>query len=75
MKIEDQGSGFDAKLSAFYMSTKQLQPHLRGRFGEGAKMSVTHLLRNGANVKMRSRYEINKVKPAYQRVWHHRALE
>ncbi|GDX62278.1 hypothetical protein LBMAG33_5880 [Candidatus Levyibacteriota bacterium] len=73
MKIEDQGSGFDAKLSAFYMSTKQLQPHLRGRFGEGAKMSVTHLLRNGANVKMRSRYEINKVKPAYQRVWHHRA--
>ncbi|MCX6782368.1 MAG: hypothetical protein NTZ20_00005, partial [Candidatus Levybacteria bacterium] len=73
MKIEDQGSGFDAKLSAFYKSTKRGQRHLRGKFGEGAKMSATHLIRNRANVKMRSSYEINGGQPAYQRIWQLRA--
>lgn len=73
MKIEDQGGGFDAKLSAFYKSTKRGQRHLRGRFGEGAKMSETHLMRHNAQVKMRSRFEINGGRPVHERVWQHRA--
>ena len=73
MKIEDQGSGFDAKLSAFYKSTKRGQRHLRGKFGEGAKMSETHLMRHGASVKMRSRFEINGGQPVHERIWQHRA--
>lgn len=73
MKIEDQGGGFDAKLSAFYKSTKRGQRHLRGKFGEGAKMSETHLMRHNAQVKMRSRYEINGGQPVHERVWQHKA--
>lgn len=73
MKIEDQGGGFDAKLSAFYKSTKRGQRHLRGKFGEGAKMSETHLMRHNAQVKMRSRYEINGGRPVHERVWQHKA--
>ncbi len=73
MKIEDQGGGFDAKLSAFYKSTKRDQRHLRGKFGEGAKMSETHLTRHNAQIKMRSRYEINGGRPVHERVWQHKA--
>lgn len=73
MKIEDQGNGFDAKLSAFYKSTKRGQRHLRGKFGEGVKMSEVHLMRHGASVKMRSRFEINGGQPVHERVWQHRA--
>lgn len=72
MKIEDQGSGFDAKLSAFYKSTKRGQRHLRGKFGEGVKMSEAHLMRHGAYIKMRSRFEINGGRPAHERIWQHR---
>lgn len=56
MQITDQGSGFDSTLAAFYKGTKRGRKYLRGRFGEGAKMSVVHLERNHAFVKMRSRY-------------------
>lgn len=73
MKIEDQGTGFDAKLTSFYKSTKRGQRHLRGKFGEGAKMSETHLMRHGAYVKMRSRFEINVDQPVHERIWQHRA--
>ncbi len=73
MKIEDEGSGFDTKLSAFYKSTKRGQRHLRGKFGEGAKMSATHLMRHGASVKMRSRFKINSQEPTHERIWQHRA--
>lgn len=58
MKIVDRGYGFDSQLSALYLSSKTGKRHLRGKFGEGAKMSELHLLRNGASLKMRSRYEM-----------------
>ena len=56
MKIADHGSGFDSQLSALYLSSKTGKRHLRGKFGEGAKMSELHLLRGGASMKMRSTY-------------------
>ncbi|MDO8451551.1 MAG: hypothetical protein Q7S76_01650 [bacterium] len=60
MKIVDHGSGFDSQLSALYLSSKTGKRHLRGKFGEGAKMSELHLLRNGAAMKMRSRYTVQR---------------
>lgn len=56
MKIADHGSGFDSQLSALYLSSKTGKKHLRGKFGEGAKMSELHALRGGAVLKMRSTY-------------------
>ncbi|MEK7505971.1 MAG: hypothetical protein AAB597_03725, partial [Patescibacteria group bacterium] len=56
MKIIDHGAGFDSQLSALYISSKTGKKHLRGKFGEGAKMSELHILRGGASMKMRSAY-------------------
>jgi len=56
MKIVDHGSGYDSQLSALYLSSKAGKEHVRGKFGEGAKMSELHLLRNKAKIKMRSEY-------------------
>lgn len=58
IEIRDEGKGFDTALTAFYKSTKAAKRHLRGKYGEGAKMSEIHLIRNGAKVLMRSRYEL-----------------
>ncbi len=58
MKVVDRGSGFDAQLSALYISSKKGKRHVRGKYGEGAKMSELHLLRNGAHIKMRSAYTL-----------------
>lgn len=69
--VLDQGSGFDAKLTEFYKSTKTEAKHLRGRFGEGVKMNYTHLLRNGAKVKMRSRFSVEG-EAREGRVWQRR---
>ena len=70
MKIVDHGSGFDSQLSALYLSSKTGKRHLRGKFGEGAKMSELHLLRNGASLKMRSRYTVTGEDATEQsRVW------
>lgn len=73
MKIEDEGSGFDAKLSAFYKTTKRDKRHLRGKFGEGAKMSVAHLMRHGAKVEMRSTFDINGGEQSHSRTWLHKS--
>jgi hypothetical protein len=56
MKVTDHGSGFDSQLSALYISGKTGKRHLRGKFGEGAKMSELHILRHDATIKMRSQY-------------------
>ena len=70
MKIVDHGMGFDSQLSALYISSKTGKRHLRGKFGEGAKMSELHLLRNGASMKMRSAYNAkNGDEVARNRVW------
>jgi len=70
MKIVDHGPGFDSQLSALYLSSKTGRRHLRGKFGEGVKMSELHLLRNGASIKMRSRYSIQGNDAAEKsRVW------
>lgn len=70
MKIADHGSGFDSQLSALYLTSKTGKRHLRGKFGEGAKMSELHLLRNGASMKMRSRYTVKSGDAIEQsRVW------
>lgn len=57
MKIIDRGRGFDSALTGFYKSTKAGKRHLRGKYGEGAKMSQTHLVRNGATLTMKSRFQ------------------
>src|SRR3989344_7909040 len=70
MKFIDRGSGYDSQLSALYLSSKQGKKHLRGKFGEGAKMSELHLLRHGAKMKMRSQYEVEDEEGARQnRLW------
>ncbi len=70
MKIADHGSGFDSQLSALYLSSKIGKKHLRGKFGEGTKMSELHLLRGGASMKMRSAYTArNGDEIVRSRVW------
>lgn len=54
--IEDAGDGFDAKLQSLYQPTKRAKPYLRGRFGEGMKMSHLHALRHNTVIKTRSSY-------------------
>lgn len=56
VEIGDIGTGFDAALTTFYKSDKAGKKYLRGRFGEGSKMSAIHSQRNGARVRVRSRY-------------------
>lgn len=73
IRIEDQGSGFDTKLTAFYKSTKTGRRYLRGKFGEGTKMSEVHLVRNGAKVVMRSNYSLTNGEET-QRSWKSRAV-
>ena len=73
VRIEDSGGGFDSKLSTIYKSTKVGQLYLRGKFGEGIKMSLAHMLRHGVQAKMRSRFVINGDQPAHERVWQHKA--
>lgn len=70
-KIEDVGKGFDSKLTAFFMSTKSGKRHFRGKFGEGAKMSELHLLRNNAFLKMRAIYDLTQDSQTIdkERVW------
>ncbi len=70
MKIVDHGSGYDSQLSALYLSSKTGKKHLRGKFGEGAKMSELHLLRHGAKMKMRSQYNVETEDGSEQnRLW------
>jgi hypothetical protein len=70
MKIVDRGSGFDSQLSSLYITSKTGKRHMRGKYGEGAKMSELHLLRNGATIKMRSAYNIENENGEHRsRVW------
>jgi len=55
IEVQDQGSGFDPKLMAFYSSDKTGIPYLRGQYGEGSKMGLLHTLRNKIKVKVRSK--------------------
>ena len=68
-KIADEGKGFDSKLTAYYKSTKTGKRHLRGKFGEGTKMSEVHLVRNKAAVKMRSVYDVDTEQGQRERLW------
>lgn len=68
-KISDHGSGFDSKLTAYYKSTKTGKQHLRGKFGEGAKMSELHLVRNHVFVKLRSAFAIESDSGPRLRMW------
>lgn len=73
MKIVDRGPGYDSQLSALYISSKTGKKHLRGKFGEGAKMSELHLLRHGAQMKMRSQYSFQSNEGERKRLWQARA--
>ncbi len=73
VKIEDLGPGFDAKLGAFYLSTKGGKKYLRGKFGEGVKMSTTALIRGGASIKTRSLYEVDDGGVKTARLWQRHA--
>jgi len=52
--------GLDMTLNyhLYIYQAKLGKKHVRGKFGEGAKMSELHLLRNNAKIKMRSQYTI-----------------
>jgi hypothetical protein len=53
--IKDEGSGFDDQLLGMMgASTKKESTGKRGGLGEGLKMSVAHLLRAGADIKLAS---------------------
>lgn len=69
MKIVDRGSGYDSQLAALYISSKTGKKHARGKFGEGAKMSELHLLRHGAEMKMRSQYKLKDGAEEKNRLW------
>lgn len=57
-RIDDSGSGFDHRLLGMMgASTKKESTGKRGGLGEGLKMSVTHLVRSGATVRLLSRNE------------------
>ncbi len=69
MEIHDDGTGFDAKLTEFYKSSKTAAQHLRGRFGEGLKMNFAHLVRNNVDVAARSSFRYEEAGKMVQRVW------
>ncbi len=57
-RIEDQGSGFDYRfLGIMGGTTKKESGGRRGGLGEGLKMSITHLVRAGADIRLLSRNE------------------
>lgn len=57
-RLDDSGSGFDYKLLGIMGgSTKRESSGKRGGLGEGLKMSVTHLARAGAHIRLLSRNE------------------
>ncbi len=70
IKIVDHGSGYDSHLSSLYISSKTGKKYLRGKYGEGAKMSELHLLRHNAQIKMRSQYGlVNSEGKEINRLW------
>lgn len=55
-RVDDQGAGFDNQLLGIIGgTTKSESSGKRGGLGEGLKMSVTHLVRSGASVRLLSR--------------------
>ncbi len=55
-RVDDEGLGFDDNLlPVLGMSTKKAQTARRGGLGEGLKVSVAHLVRAGATVRLASR--------------------
>jgi hypothetical protein len=55
-RVYDSGSGFDHQLLGMMgASTKKTNGGKRGGLGEGLKMSVAHLVRSGASIRMFSR--------------------
>lgn len=70
VKITDNGSGYDSQLTSTFLSTKKGKEYVRGMFGEGAKMSILHLLRHGARVYKRSRFNFTDAEGAQKgRSW------
>lgn len=55
VRFQDQGLGYDKGLNALFAPTKQGLDFLRGRFGQGAKMSMIALLRQNCQVQISSR--------------------
>ncbi len=56
IRFTDGGFGYDDQLNAMYSSTKGGYEFQRGTFGEGAKMSMISLAREGCEVSMASTY-------------------
>ncbi|MBI4079474.1 MAG: hypothetical protein HY429_04240 [Candidatus Levybacteria bacterium] len=56
VRFADNGFGYDEQLQAKFIPTKNDFPFLRGSFGQGAKMSMIALQREGCNVKIGSAY-------------------
>lgn len=55
-RMQDQGSGFDYRLLGMIgASTKKESAGKRGGLGEGLKMSLAHLTRSGAKIRIASR--------------------
>lgn len=54
-EIIDQGIGYARELNSHFAPTKANYPFLRGRFGQGTKMSIIALTRMGCQVDIGSR--------------------
>lgn len=55
VRFNDSGYGYDAKLNAIFAPTKQNFSFMRGRFGQGTKISMIALLREGCEIRISSR--------------------
>jgi len=60
VRITDSGLGYDKELGTMFAPTKQGIDFMRGRFGQGAKMSIIALLREGCQVELGSRALISE---------------
>ncbi|MEN9328737.1 MAG: hypothetical protein RI947_1545 [Candidatus Parcubacteria bacterium] len=54
VRFADNGLGYDEQLNAIFAPTKTGFDFLRGRFGQGAKMSMVRLMNAGCDVKINS---------------------
>ncbi len=53
-RFRDHGLGYDKELNATFAPTKQDMPFLRGKFGQGAKLSMIDLLRHNCQINIHS---------------------
>ncbi len=68
VEMSDRGSGFDPKLDWYYKSTKR-RPSMAGQYGEGLKLNMASVLRNGGQIQQKSFY---RAEDGHIRAWKQR---